>query len=122
MSYPFGFNTANFVPHEYNTLFLAFIECNLKGRWATPSSSGAGGNLSHPRQVEPWQVYRALREPDCEIHIIEPDGLRRIFAIKADSFVYVGPSMIQFEKSAIVEEHSVDQEAQQGNRNTREML
>jgi len=93
---------------EKEHLFIAFIECKREGRWQ-PISKEPPRN-----QYEVWATYQAMKEPDCVIKIVAPDGLTRTFQIKNGSMISIGNNMLRMDSDAVVDEISVDEDVQMG--------
>ena len=93
---------------EYEELFITFLECKLVGFWEPQT-------LDPPRnQVDVWATFRAFREPDCKVELVAPDGLRRTFAIRNNSFVSIGNNVVRLSAGAVKDEITIDEDVQTG--------
>jgi len=93
---------------EYEELFISFLECRIEGFWMqyTPEPR------RNPTSV--WATFRASREPDCRVILVAPDGLRRTFGIRNNSFVSIGNNILRLSSNAIIDEVTVDEYARAG--------
>jgi len=102
---------------KFDTLFITFIECNVKGIWQT-----SGSLVSKIKKLTDWQTFRAMDEETCQVWVISPDGLRRGWSFKTGSLVSIGSGILRFERSATVNDLTVDEKEQSGKGKTRETL
>jgi len=68
-----------------------------------------------------YPVFQAVNPQDCIIHLIEPDGLRRILQFKQGSVISIEQSMLLY-KQADCDEITVDEKEQAGKGKMREIL
>ena len=93
-------------------MYVAFIECKVSGTWEP--STVSDGKLVFP-------TYRAVHPTNCEVHIIEPDGIRRIFHFAAGSHISIEQNILNYHSDQ-AEEIVVDEKEQSGKGKTREKL
>lgn len=96
--------------------FIVFIELKLEGKWTR------GHFQDEFASEEDNDVLSADDSDHCFVHLIEPDGLRRIFHFMKHATINVRQNVLSYYSEQIIEEHSVDERAQAGKRNTRDML
>ncbi|MDE1816927.1 MAG: hypothetical protein KGI11_10265 [Thaumarchaeota archaeon] len=96
--------------------FIVFVELKLEGKWSR------GGIQDEFAPDEDDDVLSAENSEHCFVHLIEPDGLRRIFQFMKGATINVRQNVLSYYSEQIIEEHSVDEKAQEGKRNTRDML
>ena len=97
---------------EHDRMFISFIECKISGMWK--NSTISDGETEHP-------VFQAVNPQDCIIHLIEPDGLRRILQFRQGSVISIEQSMLLY-KPDDAEEITIDEKAQAGKGKTRDIL
>ncbi len=88
--------------------YLAFLECEVRGGWLddqirTPIQIGQGDETY-------WRVWQ---EP-AEIHLVRPDGLKRILSFRNGAVVIVHNGMIEFNQEDFIEELAIDEDAKAG--------
>jgi len=93
-------------------MFIAFIECKISGTWERTFVTV--GNEDFP-------TYRAMHQTNCEVHIIEPDGLRRIFHFNNGSHISVENNILTYQPDQ-ADEITVDEKEQAGKGKTRSIL
>ena len=87
---------------------VSFIECVVKNDcWEYQAKT---------EQIERdvWRFYQVWKEDGAEVWIVRPDGLRRAWSFKIGSIIQIGLQVIQFNKDDVIEELTVDEDAQQG--------
>jgi len=97
---------------EHDRMIISFIECKISGMWK--NSKISDGKTEYP-------VFQAMNPQGCIIHLIEPDGLRRILQFNQGSVISIEQSML-FYKPDDVEEITIDEKAQAGKGKTRDIL
>lgn len=98
-----------------HNIFIVFIECKINnlGNWRRVDS---------PQTKSPYEVLRALDDSEHnEVHLIEPDGLRRIFHVKQGATIGMNQNVFSYQ-SGFLEEIAVDEKAQTGKGKTRSIL
>jgi len=87
---------------------ITFLECEIIGEWTKESEwYGEGSN--------PWGKLRNWRE-GASIRLVRPDEMIREFSFKNESVVFIGSNSIRFNQEDVKDEHSVDQDIQDGKR------
>ena len=97
-------------------LFIAYIELKIEGDWEKVVEY-YGGNTAIQ-----YEVISAKSNEGCFIHVIEPDGLRRIFQVTKGGTVALHQNILSYHPDQVVESHEVDEKAQSGKGKTRDML
>ena len=97
---------------EHDRMIISFIECKISGMWK--NSKISDGKTEYP-------VFQAMNPQGCIIHLIEPDGLRRILQFNQGSVISIEQSMLLY-KPDDVEEITIDEKAQAGKGKTRDIL
>jgi hypothetical protein len=82
--------------------YVSFLECEVRGNWQIKTSP---------------EVYKA-EDDNCEVSLVRPDLLRRTFVFKKNSYVYIIGSMLKFFQNDVIDELSVDEDAQSGKNNS----
>lgn len=104
--------------HDYSVLghntFIVFIECKIEGRWDR-------NVFEDPYDETKRDVLSALDGKDCIIHLIEPDGLRRILHFTLRGTVNMRQNILSYH-SGQVDEITVDEKEQSGKEKTRDKL
>lgn len=109
------------MPHRIKHATITFLECSFVGGWQTEVFDPIGEipesqtevRLLKAKQV--WSIYRVWQEP-AEIQLVRPDELIRRFTFRLHAVVYAGQTAIRFNQNDMIEEFSVDQDAQSGKR------
>ena len=84
---------------------ITFLECEHRGLWKRKA----------PMFEEPnWTSFVVSHKDGAEVWIVRSDGLRRAWRFKEGSVIKLGQSAIQFDHDSIIEELTVDEDAQQG--------
>jgi len=94
-------------------MFIAFIELRIEGDWEPEIQHYGGGAIN-------YGLLRAIGK-DCSVHVIEPDGLRRILGINQSSTIGISQNILSYDPSK-VEEITVDEKEQAGKGKTRDIL
>jgi len=100
---------------------ITFLECSLVGGWepeVLDQFEKKPETQTQERQMQAknvWTIYRVWKE-GAEIQLVRPDELVRRFSFRLGSVVYVGESAVKFNQDQVLEELSVDQDEQSGNR------
>jgi hypothetical protein len=81
-------------------MFLAFLECVLKGEW----------------EDQPiWDMhYFKPKDDQNELWIVRPDGLKRAFRFKTGSSIKIAQNNIKFTDEDLIEELAVDEDERSG--------
>lgn len=98
-----------------HNMFIVFIECKVddKGHW---------GKKSSVQIKEKYEVGIATdNSEDNLVHLIEPDGLRRILQFKQGATFSIHQNVFSY-RSGFVQEITVDEKAQAGKGKTRDTL
>lgn len=96
-------------------MFIVFIECKVDDR-------GHWGKKNSIQINEKYEI--GVAEDNSEnnlIHLIEPDGLRRILLFKQGATFCINQNVFSY-GSGFVQEITVDEKAQAGKGNTRDIL
>lgn len=99
--------------------FIVFIELKLEGKWSRGSVNSEYADWGDDEDKD---VLSAEGSRNCYVHLIEPDGLRRIFQFIKGATINIRQNVLSYYSKQIIEEHSVDEKAQAGKRKTRDML
>jgi len=99
-----------------HSMFIAFIECKIKGSWMKKRVNSGTAKL--PRLFD---FLEAQNDADCEVHVIEPDGLRRMFHFTAGATIDMNQSILSYNPQ-YAEEITVDEKEQSGRGRTRNIL
>ena len=97
-------------------MFIAYIELKIEGYWEKVVEN-YGGNMSIHHEA-----ITAKNDKNCIIHIIEPDGLRRIFQFTNGATIAIHQNVLSYHPDQVVQSHIVDEKAQSGKGKTRDML
>jgi len=97
---------------EYDRMFISFIECKISGMWK--NSTISDGKMEYP-------IFQAMNPQGCIIHLIEPDGLRRMLQFRQGSVVSIEQSILLY-KPDDAEEITIDEKEQAGKGKTRNIL
>ena len=94
--------------------FISFIELKLEGSWR---------KFSLPSWDVPPRTYEVLAANSiyCYVHIIEPDGLRRILHFTEGGTIRIDQNIFSYHPDQ-VEEIVVDEKEQSGKGKTRDKL
>lgn len=109
------------MPREIKHAIITFLECSLVGGWKTEVYDPIGEvpetqtELRLMKAKNFWTIYRVWKE-GAEVQLVRPDGLVRRFSFRLGSVIYVGESAVKFNQNEVIEEFSVDQDEQVGNR------
>ena len=89
-------------------LTISFMECMVKGEgWQKIKK-----HVDLSMQI--WRMYKVWKEDASELWIIRPDGLRRAWKFRLGSIIEVGTQVVQFRNDDVIEELTVDEDAQVG--------
>jgi len=94
-------------------VFIAYIELRIEGSWISQKST-------HVTGVTNYELLRATGK-DSEVHVIEPDGLRRRLGVAESSTIGINQNILSYDPSK-VEEITVDEKEQSGHGKTRDIL
>jgi len=99
----------------HHNMFIVFIECKFdeRGTWHRRSS---------PQTKTDYEAISVYDNSEHnEVHLIESDGLRRIFHVKQNATISINQNVLSY-KSGYLEEIAVDEKAQAGKGKTRDIL
>lgn len=105
----------NLKPKQPRLTYIAFLECELRGKWedwideAIDKQGVAPEDLGLDLGTEAAKNFRASQE-GCELWIVRPDLLRRSFVFKKGSEITISGATVRFYQGAILEELSIDEE------------
>jgi len=85
------------------TVFLSFLECELRGNW---------NQLLYKGGYE-WLYYIA-KDETAELWLVRPDGLKRAFNFKTGSKIQIGMMTAKFDNEDTVQEISIDEDERAG--------
>lgn len=96
-------------------IFIAYIELKIDGPWRR--------HFEADNEGLDWEKYEILVSSgnNCTIHIIEPDGLRRILAFTDGGTLTLHENILSYHPDQ-VSEIAVDEKAQAGKGKTRDIL
>jgi len=94
-------------------MFIAYIELKIEGSWRTATQTFAGGSIR-------FEVLTTNSE-HCQIHVIEPDGLRRILEFTEGGTIALHQNILSYHPDQ-VNEITVDEKEQSGKGKTRDTL
>lgn len=97
-------------------IFIAYIELKIEGNWEKVVESYGGDIVIH------HEILTAKRTEGCFVHIIEPDGLRRIIQFTDGGTIALHQNILSYHPDQIVESHEVDEKAQAGKGKTRDII
>lgn len=89
-------------------MFIAFIECKIEGSWMKKRVNSGTARL--PRLFE---YLEAQNSETCKVHVIEPDGLRRIFLFTAGATIDMNQNILSYNPN-YADEITVDEQEQSG--------
>src|SRR5690242_628039 len=95
-------------------MFIAYIELKIEGEWEKVVQDFGGNMVIH------HEVLTAKADQGCYIHVIEPDGLRRIIQVTKGGTIALHQNILSYHPDQIVESHEVDEKAQSGKGKTRD--
>lgn len=96
-------------------IFIAYIELKIEGEWDRVVESLVD------RAVH-YDLLTAKSHEKCVVHIIEPDGLRRILQFTKGGTIALHQNILSYHPDQIVESHVVDEKAQTGKGKLRDTL
>lgn len=94
--------------------FIVFIECKIEGRWTIQ-------NWANHNDNQPAKILYAEDGENCRIHLIEPDGLRRILHFTKGGTLNMNQNILSY-FSQQVDELTIDEKEQSGKGKTRDKL
>lgn len=101
--------------HKFgHRMFIAYIELKIEGSW-----NRVAENLGGAVSVR-FEMLSANSE-NCQIHVIEPDGLRRILNFTEGGTIALHQNILSYHPEQ-VNELTVDEKEQSGKGKTREIL
>jgi len=92
--------------------FIVFIECKIEGKWEKQNWANSDTGTK--------EILYAEGE-DCIVHLIEPDGLRRILHFTKGGTINMRQNMLSY-YSPQASEIVVDEKEQSGKGKTRDKL
>ena len=96
-----------------HSMFIAYIELKIEGVWDTATQRYVKGSIN-------FDVLAANSE-NCQIHLIEPDGLRRILEFTKGGTIALHQNILSYHTDQ-VNELTVDETEQSGKGKTRSIL
>ena len=98
-----------------HNVFIVFIECKF-------SDQATWHRRSSPQTKTDYEVVTVYDGSEHNIvHLIEPDGLRRIFHVKQNATISIKQNVFSYQ-SGMLDEISVDEKEQVGKGKTRDTL
>ena len=105
--------------YDYVTLghdtFIVFVECKIEGKWGKETIASRYGG---------WETHDILAAQDPKnsiVHLIEPDGLRRILHFTQGGTISINQNVLSYH-SGHVNEITVDEKEQSGKGKIRDKL
>ncbi len=95
-------------------IFIAFIELKIDGSWNKHTE------MMGDFRSTPYEVLSANSE-NCLVHIIEPDGLRRILQFTEGATISIRQNIFSYHQKQ-ANEITVDEKEQSGKGKTRDTL
>ena len=95
-------------------VFIAYIELKIDGSWKKVVEN-YGGPVSFS-----FEVLKSNSE-NCQIHVIEPDGLRRILEFAEGGTIALHQNILSYDPKQ-ANEITVDEKEQSGKGTTRDIL
>ena len=99
-------------------MIIVFLECKLKGKWATAVTPVIPIINSKNHRVD--ELQRAMDE-NCSVELIVLDGLRRILQFRQGDMIDIESNVLIYNNKNI-EEITVDEKEQLGKGKTRDIL
>ena len=99
-------------------MYIAYLECKLKGKWATAE----GPNITpiNKKSSSTELLHRAMDE-NCQIELIVLDGLRRTLSFTEGDMIDMDSNVLIYNNQN-VDEVIVDEKEQSGQGKSREHL
>jgi len=99
-------------------MYIAFLECKLKGTWTTASYSNITPlNQDHPST----QLLQRAMNGNCSVELIVLDGLRRMLQFNEGDAIKIDGNVLIYNNQN-VDEITVDEKEQSGQGKSREHL
>lgn len=95
-------------------MFIQFIELKIEGPWHPYAHLVVKGE-------EKEVVLEAKNAETCRVHLIEPDGLRRIFHFTLGATINIHQNILSYHPEQ-ADEIAVDEKEQAGKGKTRDKL
>ena len=92
--------------------FIVFVEFKIEGSWEIVNWATNFGTIS---------ILTATENENCRIHLIEPDGLRRILHFTKGGTLNMNQNVLSY-FSQQVDELTIDEKEQAGKGKTRDRL
>lgn len=96
-------------------IFIAYIELKIEGQWERVVESFVDRAVHH-------ELLTAKTPEKCLVHVIEPDGLRRIIQFTEGGTIALHQNILSYHPDQVVESHLVDERAQMGRGKLRDTL
>ena len=87
---------------------ITFLECEIIGDWQKITSP-KGDHLN--ARIN----YNAINQ-GASVRLVRPDEMIREFSFKQHSMIWVSDNAVSFNQKDVIDEHSVDQDIQDGKR------
>ncbi len=94
-------------------MFIAYIELKIEGSWNKATQRYAEGSIN-------FEVLTSNSE-NCQIHLIEPDGLRRILEFTEGGTIALHQNILSYHPDQ-VNELTIDEKEQSGKGKSRDIL
>ena len=95
-------------------IFIAFIELKIEGSWNRHVESMGDATAVHHEVLN-------SNSDNCLVHVIEPDGLRRILQFTEGGTISIHQNILSYHPDQ-VSELAIDEKAQAGKGKTRDTL
>ena len=102
---------------EPRIAYVSFLECELRGKWNDELDRAIDKGAEPDDLIDVKQEGTELyvsRGNDCELWLVRPDGLRKAWIFKNDSWVYITGSTVKFFQGSVSEEIAINEEKQLG--------
>ncbi|MCH7647825.1 MAG: hypothetical protein IIA83_04370 [Thaumarchaeota archaeon] len=100
---------------EPRITYVSFLECELRGKWIDELDRAVdkGVNPKDLIDIKPESAeFYISSGNDCELWLVRPDGMRKAWIFKNDSWVFVVGSTVKFFQSQVSEEIAINEEEQ----------
>jgi hypothetical protein len=97
-------------------MFVSYVELKIEGSWEPVKQLLPSGYASST-----FDALTAKNSEGCMIHLIEPDGLRRVLQFTEGATITLHQNILSYHPQQ-VQEMIVDEKAQSGKGKTRDTL
>ena len=99
-------------------MHIAFLECKLKGIWATSTSTNI--SIINTGETSTELLQRAMND-NCSVELIVLDGLRRTLSFREGDMIDIESNVLIYNNQN-VDEITIDEKEQSGYGKSREHL